>query len=274
MKQMNSLMLPKGGGSGSPGEDAIQKSPLFIDAMTKLRTSERRVKELETTHGKIMEKWAAVKGDLDLAKKTMAEMEDKHSRRWTELVSQFSEADQDASGAESAEPFSTSKKTAELESKLLQAMESVNRMETMRATLADAYKMNEQLQSKLEDLRTKNAKMVAEKVATREKNKEAESNVDATASPHSSSGRKSSSGDPAYDKLHRDYRKARKELSAAVLSKDQAKLKQEVSSERLLCSLWPRNFAQRASILLPTARGERKRRTDENQREVAQAEFR
>ena len=108
-------------------------------------------------------------------------------------------------------------------------------METLRTTLADAYKMNEQLQSKLEDLRAKNAKMVAEKAAAREKSKETESSTgtDPIASPpgssmKSSAGSSSSSSDPIIEKLQRDYRRARKEFSAAVLSKDQAKLKQEV----------------------------------------------
>lgn len=209
--------------------------------MTKLASSERRVKELESSHEKIMEKWASVKGDLELAKKTLVDMEEKHGRRWMELVSQFSEADassatpnEDPAGANGdANLFRSAKKTAVLESKLQQAMEAVSRMETLRSTLADAYKMNEQLQSKLEDLRTKNAKMVAEKVAAREKSKEAESSGADLTSPHGSSKssserRSSSSGDPAFDKLQRDYRRARKEVSAAVLSKDQAKLKQEV----------------------------------------------
>jgi hypothetical protein len=77
--------------------------------------------------------------------------------------------------------------------------------------------------------------MVAEKVAAREKNKEAESSTvtDSITSPpvsskKSSAGSSSSSGDPIIEKLQRDYRRARKEFSAAVLSKDQAKLKQEV----------------------------------------------
>ena len=87
----------------------------------------------------------------------------------------------------------------------------------------------------LEDLRTKNAKMVAEKVAQREKSKESES-TDSLTSPHGSSKRSSSGGDPAYDKLQRDYRRARKEVSAAVLSKDQAKLKQEVRPHELSVS--------------------------------------
>lgn len=240
LKHINSLLVPKDGGNDSPGDKAIRKSALFIDALSKIGASERKIKELESTHEKIMQKWAAVKGDLELAKKTLTDMEEKHSRRWTELISQFSESDSAApsgalnegsSGAtRGATVFSNAKKTAELENKLHQAMEAVSRMETLRATLADAYKMNEQLQSKLEDLRIKNAKMVAEKVAAREKSKEAES-ADSLASPHGSSKRSStggsSSGDPSVEKLQRDYRRARKEVSAAVLSKDQAKLKQE-----------------------------------------------
>ena len=211
--------------------------------MSKVATSEIRVKEVEYSNEKIMEKWASVKGDLDLAKKTLEELDEKHGRRWTELVSQFSDADvvdAAANGNGASDVFSTARRTAELESKLQQALESVSRMETLRSTLAEAYKMNEQLQSKLEDLRTKNAKMVAEKLVAREKTKEIESSTPADAltppSNGSSSKRKSiesavasTSTDPTIEKLQKDYRKARKEFAAAVLSKDLAKLKQEVS---------------------------------------------
>ena len=230
LKRINSLLFPKDSGHDRPSEDAIRRSPLFIDVMTKLATSERRVKELESLQEKVMQKWAAVKGDLDLAKKTLSDMEEKHGRRWTELVSQFSEADSaaassGASNGNSTAMFSTAKRTAELESKLQQTMEAVSRMETLRTTLADAYKMNEQLQSKLEDLKTKNAKMVAEKAAAREKDKDGETPA---ASDSTTPLKRSSSGDPTTEKLQRDYRRARKEVSAAILSKDQAKLKQEV----------------------------------------------
>lgn len=211
------------------------------------------MKELESAHERIMEKWSVAKGDLELAKKTMVDMEEKHCRRWMELITQFSESDSAAAtaalkdGSTSADGissyadlFSTAKKTVEIESKLSQAMEAVSRIETLRTSLADAFKMNEQLQSKLEDLRTKNAKMVAEKVATREKTKEAETSAaDSLTSPTGSTKKLSSGGsasgsvsssDPVIEKLQRDYRRARKEVSAAVLSKDQAKLKQEVST--------------------------------------------
>jgi E3 ubiquitin-protein ligase BRE1 len=201
-----------------------------------------------------MEKWAEVKGDLDLAKKTLEDLEEKHDRRWTELVSQFLESnsthasvstslreDGANSNGNSADIFTTTKKIAELESKLQQALEAVSRMDTLRTTLADAYKMNEQLQSKLEDLRAKNAKMVAEKVTAREKIKEVETSTapESLTSPPASSkkpsaGSSSSSSDPIIEKLQQNYRRARKEFSAAVLSKDQAKLKQEV---RCLMSL-------------------------------------
>lgn len=251
LKQINSLLLPKDGhtvSNGSHSDEAVRKSSIFIDTMSKLNASEVKVKELESTHEKVTQKWASVKGDLELAKKTLADMEEKHGRRWNELISQFAESDSLANNATGSlkdessidrgagNVFSNAKRTAELESKLHHALESVSRMETLRATLADAYKMNEQLQSKLEDLRTKNAKMVAEKVAAREKSKEASEAAggDSSTSPHGTSSRRSSSdrgpsreGDPAFDKLQRDYRRARKEVSAAVLSKDQAKLKQE-----------------------------------------------
>jgi hypothetical protein len=293
LKQINSLLVPKDGGTDNPDDDVIRKSPLFIGIVAKLGASERRAKELETTHESIIEKWSAVKGDLELAKKTMADMEEKHGRRWMELITQFSEADSAAAAAalklgdtsaddncSSTDLFSNTKKTVEIESKLQQAMEAVSRVETLRTSLADAYKMNEQLQSKLEDLRTKNAKMVAEKVATREKTKEAETSAtDPLTSPTSSSkksstGGNSSNSDPAIEKLQRDYRRARKEVSAAVLSKDQAKLKQEVRSFVTVCDIY--GMFPSLTYLFPilhAASGERERRFNENKRQITQAEF-
>eukprot|EP00577_Skeletonema_sp_RCC1716_P003604 CAMPEP_0113422156 /NCGR_PEP_ID=MMETSP0013_2-20120614/28308_1 /TAXON_ID=2843 ORGANISM="Skeletonema costatum, Strain 1716" /NCGR_SAMPLE_ID=MMETSP0013_2 /ASSEMBLY_ACC=CAM_ASM_000158 /LENGTH=970 /DNA_ID=CAMNT_0000309877 /DNA_START=150 /DNA_END=3062 /DNA_ORIENTATION=- /assembly_acc=CAM_ASM_000158 len=227
LKRINSLLLPKESNNNEPNDEAIRKTPLFIDMMGKLRTSERLSAEHKKDAEKIRESWAAAKGDLDLAKKTLADMEGKHERRWVELISQYSQPESSSKGEaadlDGKDLFTNAKKTAELEIKLHQALESVSRMDTVRATLNDALKMNEQLQSKLEDLKSKNAKMVAEKAAARASNKEA----DPLKSPELLKKQSTGSGDPTIEKLQRDYRRARKEVSAAVLSKDQAKLKQE-----------------------------------------------
>jgi len=227
------LLLPKESNNNEPDDEAIRKTPLFIDLMGKLRTSERLTAEHKKEAEKIRDSWAAAKGDLDLAKKTLAEMEGKHERRWVELISQYSQPEStpkgEASDLDGKDLFTNAKKTAELEIKLQQALESVSRMDSVRATLNDALKMNEQLQSKLEDLKSKNAKMVAEKAAARASNKEA----DPMKSPELLKKSSTGSGDPTIEKLQRDYRRARKEVSAAVLSKDQAKLKQEVRNKLL-----------------------------------------
>jgi E3 ubiquitin-protein ligase BRE1 len=222
------LLLPKESNNNEPNEEAIRKTPLFTDIMAKLRTSERLTEEHKREAEKIRESWAAAKGDLDLAKKTLTDMEGKHERRWVELISQYSQPEftskGEASDLDGKDLFTNAKKTAELEIKLQQSLESVSRMDTVRATLNDALKMNEQLQSKLEDLKSKNAKMVAEKAAARASNKEA----DPLKAPELLKKQSTGAGDPTIEKLQRDYRRARKEVSAAVLSKDQAKLKQEV----------------------------------------------
>ena len=232
MKRINSMLLSNEEGKTGVDDQTVRKSSLFIDTLTKLETAERRVQELESDLETIRHRWAVMKGDLELAKKTLTEMEGKHERRWNELISTFSESDASSlnDGAyNGTDAFGNAKKIAELENKLRQATEAVNRTETLRATLVDAYKMNEMLQSKLDDLKTKNAKMVAEKAATRAA-KESESITSPQGSSRSS--RQSSSGgsssDPTLEKLQRDYRRVRKEVAAAVLSKDQAKLKQEV----------------------------------------------
>ena len=223
------MLLPKQDGSLELGEDAILKSPAYIDLSTKLGTAERRVQELETKYETTRQRWAVTKGDLDLAKKTIADMEGKHERRWNELLSQFSESDSaTASEANAAtDIFGSAKKIAELESKLQQSIEAVNRVETLKSNLSDSHKMNEALQSKVDDLKTKNAKMMAEKTAARA----AQGAEALTSTPSSSSSKRASTGsagDVSNDKLQQSYKRVRKELAAAVMSKDQAKLKQEV----------------------------------------------
>jgi E3 ubiquitin-protein ligase BRE1 len=243
LKQINSLLLPKEDGGQGPAKGDIEKSPAFIEMSTKLGTAERRVQELEQKYENTRQRWAVTKGDLELAKKTIAEMEQKHERRWNELLSQFSESDSAPSTNGAKDVFGSAKKIAELESKLQQSVEAVNRMETLRSTLSDSYKMNEALQSKLDDLKSKNAKIMAEKSAAR-----AAQGAEPLASPAAASSSKrastgSSSGDPSVDKLQRDYKRARKELAAAVMSKDQAKLKQEVgmlSFLLILCLMFPK----------------------------------
>ncbi len=232
LKRINSLLLPGSKLINDTGadEDTVRKSSLFIDTTTKLETAERRIQELEGDCEKIRQKWAVTKGDLELAKKTMSEMEGKHERRWNELLSTFSESESapiSSDGEPAKGSLSSAKKIAELESKLRQAMEAVGRMETLRATLADAYKMNETLQSKIDDLKTKNAKMLAEKSAARAKEIESVTSPQASFSKKTSS-ESSSGNDHKLEKLKQEYRRVRKEVAAAVLSKDQAKLKQEV----------------------------------------------
>jgi chromosome segregation ATPase len=234
LKQINTLLLPKQDGAVGPDEDAILKSPAYIDLSTKLGTAERRVQELEAKYESTRQRWAVTKGDLDLAKKTIEEMEGKHERRWNELLSQFSESDSpDANG--STDVFGSAKKIAELESKLQQSMEAVNRVETLKVTLSESHKMNEALQSKLEDLKTKNAKMITEKSAARAA--QGESLTSPTAA--SSSSKRASTGSAGGDneKLQQSYKRVRKELAAAVMSKDQAKLKQEVRFDSLSANI-------------------------------------
>lgn len=228
LKQINTLLLTKQDGAAGPDEDSVLKSPAYIDLSTKLRTAERRVQELEAKYEKTRQRWAVTKGDLDLAKKTIEDMEGKHERRWNELLSQFSDSDSPPEANSSTDIFGSAKKIAELESKLQQSVEAVNRMETLKANLSDSHKMNEALQSKLDDLKAKNAKMVAEKSAAR-----AAQGSEPLTSPTASSSSKrasigSAGGEVSNDKLQQSYKRVRKELAAAVLSKDQAKLKQEV----------------------------------------------
>ncbi len=177
-----------------------------------------------------------------MASKTISDTEEKHARRWTELTcsnGESSEIDSLPNGSpKELENLALSherkfiddaKKIVELEHKLNHALENVRQSENIRASLTEANRINETLQSKLEELKVKNAALVANKATARA------SSLDASSSSHSSShksSRDSSGSHLSHEKLQRDYRKLKKELSAALQSKEGAKSKQEVSLMR------------------------------------------
>jgi E3 ubiquitin-protein ligase BRE1 len=161
------------------------------------------------------------------------------------------------------------KEVVELQHKLSQALENVRQAESTRQALNDALTMNGSLQAKLDEIKAKyNALRNATNAAAMQKGAapgapSAQNQNSATASAEASSSdlaalsstetaavqkeaakeaahanshggaSTSASADSKLEKLHREHRRMRKELSAAVTSKETAKAKLEkIEKER------------------------------------------
>lgn len=250
VKRINSLVLPKSeqqGSSHAVSDDDIKQSSLYVETSTKLASAERQLQELREQMKHVKEQWAKAKGDAELAMKSLHEIQIKHKKRWRELTkggeSSFSNESKSQDGDASSAPASSdsdgmgdqrivkqAQHTVELEHKLKQALENVRQAETVRISLAEAVKMNEGLQAKLEELKIKNAALMAGKSASRANASDYTAPSSSSLSTPGSKERSSSHGSSSAstEKLQKEHRRMRKELAAALTSKEGAKAKQEV----------------------------------------------
>jgi len=160
-------------------------------------------------------------------------MQTNFSKRWIELTEDKGSTTE-ALDMEVETPGSDHAKNAIiLKHKLTQALENVRQVETLRKTLDEAVSMNNSLQSKVDEFKSKYNALQAEKAA---RSSTSGSSSNATPSKEGYSGSKSKSSTPSdkgdrsdrsMDKLQRDYKRARKELAATTASKDAAKAKLE-----------------------------------------------
>ena len=100
-----------------------------------------------------------------------------------------------------------------------------DRQTTVRNSLAEAHRMNEGLQQKLDEFKAKNAALMAGKSASRSNSEAALSAIKEKPSSTPVSAEKS-------EKMHRDHRRMRKELAAALgqqgVGKSEARRKHSV----------------------------------------------
>jgi E3 ubiquitin-protein ligase BRE1 len=236
LKRVNDLLLAKSQSTDSKkvSEQDIRRSPLYTETATKLTTVTRQFDELQAKLKETLEKYAEVKADADLAKKTLEERLDEFQQRWAELTGGEGEenGNQAATGESpdvpSADPKGQSKRIIELEHKLKQALENVRQADTVRSSLEEAHQMNDFLQGKLEELKTKNAALVASKTAARSSSDLASLN-DAPKDKEKPSTSHTPVSSEKAEKLAKEHRRMKKELAAAMQSKENAKEKQMVS---------------------------------------------
>ena len=186
--------------------------------------------------GNIMEKYAAAKGDVELATKCLEDHMEKFKKRWAELSGTEDDDfgalyDDEKNVSEEKEApltdaIAQAKRIVELEHKLRQALENVRQADTVRVSLREAQLMNETLQQKLEEFKAKNAALMAGRTASRSISESTLSSSKDVSSDTPISAEKA-------ERLQREYKKMKKELASAVLSKEAAKAKQDVSAARL-----------------------------------------
>lgn len=218
-------------------EDDVKRSSLYTETATKLVTAERQLEELRIRMGNIMEKYATAKGDAELATKCVEDHMEKFKKRWAELTG--SEDDDfgalyddennvsDEKEALLSDTVAQAKRIVDLEHKLIQALENVRQADAVRVSLTEAQLMNETLQQKLEEFKAKNAALMAGRTASRSTSESTlSSSKDVSSSDTPISAEKA-------ERLQREYKKMKKELASAVLSKEAAKAKQDVSAARL-----------------------------------------
>jgi len=176
------------------------------------------------------------KGNLELARKNVNDLTEKHYRRLRELAGE-PDADvvdelYDNTSAiitnGDKQHIQNAKRFTELEHKLKHALDNVRQADTIRTSLAESNLMNEELQKKLDELRAKNSSLLVTKAEARTKSADSYS-VSSTNPSHKQSRDGSTHRDSSSSSIstQEKMRSMKKQLSAAMNSKEQAKGKQE-----------------------------------------------
>ena len=206
-------------------EDAEKLQSLAATQM-QLETKEQRVQELEKTLAKTKEKWAQTMGNEKAALDSVDEQVQKFQKRWAEITNGNGELEDNPVQLQLE---AQSKQIAELQHKLDQALENVRQAGVTRAALAEAIELNEQLQRKLDELKTENTTL------QEGSNRDAAGDEAPSSGNHTprEKGHGSSSSSSSIDQYREKYKKARKDLAAMTASRDSAKSKfQRADKER------------------------------------------
>lgn len=238
MKKFNSLALSGDKNNSSAAtEQQIRQSNLFAELTTKLSCSERNARSAEEKLLKVKLEWGKAVADAEATRSAMEEMHSKHLKKWSDFTENNPEVDAEEDGDKSSQQ----KKAEEvivLQHKLTQSLENVRQAETTRKSLEEAVAINQSLQAKLEEFKAKYSALQASRASGSAANNNASTSAASTGTPttpktkHGSLGtsvsqsvEKIDKSDKDMVKLHRDYRKVRKELAAVAASKEAAKAK-------------------------------------------------
>ena len=136
-------------------DEDVKRSPLYIELSENFAFAETRLKNLQKELESVKNRWAVTKGDLQVANKTMKDLEEKYEIRLKELSG---ESD-DTANTSQASHKEQAKLIMELEHKLKHALDNVMQSETIRSSLSDAHSMNDVLQRQVSELKRTNEEL-------------------------------------------------------------------------------------------------------------------
>jgi len=217
-------------------DEDIKVSKLYNEISLKLSTAEREVIRLKKDLLSVNDRWAVTKGNLELSRKTVNSLTEKHYRRLKELAGENDDEYQDDLYDTDQLPtngerrhIENAKKFIELENKLKHALDNVRQADTVRMSLIETNLLNGELQNQVEELKGKNLSLLASTKAEARMKSTDSNSLSSVGTPNKQNKEiatsrefSSSTGFPQ-DKM----RSMRKQLQAAVNSKEQAKAKQE-----------------------------------------------
>lgn len=204
-------------------EDDIRVSDLFTDTWTRMTTSERQLEEVQLKLAQTRENWSASRSDAEYATKSLEEHLMKHKKRWAELTDSV-ETDNGHEEVIKSEIVVQAEMIVELNHKLNQALENVRRADVVRASLEEISQLNTALQSRMDEMMTKNELLSANSTTAAVPRPETplmKDSVDDEKLPPKAEITN-------IERVLKEHRRLRKDLTATIQSKENAKAKLEV----------------------------------------------
>lgn len=201
-------------------EQDAEKLQSFEATRATLMLKEKRVLELEKELENTREKWAQAVGNEKSALASIDEQLKKFEKRWSEFAEETGGGGETNGGVLSTSS-AKAQTLSELEHKLSQALENVRQAETIRSALAEALEMNQELQTKLEELKSKYAALQGKN------NSIPAEKPDIFSSANELDGNTNNMDKVEKERVYKDHRKARKEISTLNSKVDSLRTKLE-----------------------------------------------
>jgi len=212
----------------------IQSNEEFIKISTQYTTCQRKLLYCETQIRQLTKQCSVEKSNTILYQKQLKELQGKQDRKLQDFITEYG-FDCDIltptkNGCNILTNQNSSfnakihdKRTAHLvlQHKYQQVLEELKQLESIKATLKETRKLNDYYQHKMEEFKSK---YIAAQTQAKNSKQQQENIINENSSTIQSSST-SSSNSVSYDKLKLDFRKVRKELAAANLSKENYKAK-------------------------------------------------
>ncbi|GKY99027.1 hypothetical protein MPSEU_000858400 [Mayamaea pseudoterrestris] len=244
-------------------DDDRRKLEVLQGAAHQLEAAQATMGSLEVELQDVREKWAVALGNEQTIQQAMEEQQQKFAKKWEELSATFRDGDQQQQLDESSHssqqqipaenngdvPAALLRAHSELQAqeiihlrhRLTQAIENVRQAESSREDLINALALNESLHTKVDDLKSKlaaasenNGNNIAAESNSANLEESLPLNMDggsnASIAGNKDGGVTASTGVPSaekFEKLHREHRRMRKDMSAILASKEAAKSKLE-----------------------------------------------